>query len=171
MASFTADIKSGLVPALPGKSRTLVIVWIGVNIIVTSYNNLMLNANPSSASIATAVTLMQTNVAHLFDQITSLRTQLSSSPNSADFLILPAPPLQLLPFANAATTIAQGVMKTLTNAYNDALKSRLSNLPTVSNSVIFSYDMTTFYTNIINNPSLVCRKLFLIRWQRLVLTS
>ena len=92
----------------------------------------------------------------LVDQINGLRAHIGIVP--ADFLVLPLPPTELLPFAissskgNAAWLV---LYKSLTVTYNSVLMAGVAAMAPTPTSTVLTYDIPTLYESIMATPSIV----------------
>lgn len=116
------------------------------------------SASLSSQALSSAQDQIKQEASALLSQINALRANVTQ----ADFLILPLPPTEILPYAvsssngNAAWL---NLYSSLTDTFNAALLAGVAAMKNSSSSTVLTYDMVSLYDNLIANPSLV-RKSF-----------
>lgn len=180
-ASFIADIKSGLVPALPKGSRTLIAVWIGtycgilffsmidvslagINPLMEIYFSAFPNRTPVSASTFSsksggALSMVNVTGAALVQQIASLQASLLALNYPADIMVLPLSPLNELPFAvytAGGNSQLFNFMQTMADAYNAVVQAGVAQLGRTAGASIMPWvDLPTYYRSVVSNPSSV----------------
>ncbi|KAI5478685.1 hypothetical protein MNV49_004712 [Pseudohyphozyma bogoriensis] len=156
MTTFLSNLTSGSIPSLPTGSKTLIAVWIGINPILDTYTT-WASGTLTSSGTQSGLNNMNHTVSSLLSSLSSLRTSLVSSGVDATFLVLPNPPVELLPYAvytaggNAAKL---AFFKNLAKRFNAVLKAGLVGLKNTDGSQALTYDMETFYYDLVANPSL-----------------
>ncbi|KAK4703666.1 hypothetical protein P7C70_g2550, partial [Phenoliferia sp. Uapishka_3] len=155
-ASYIADVESGLVPALPAGGRTLIAVWAGLNPVMVTWTSAVTSRTSTTPISVSAITNAQAQVTRTAQALISQINSLRSKNFAADYLILPLPPTELLPYAVSAS---QGIpawldlFKTLTKTYNSVLLAGVAAMANTSTSSVLTYDIPTLYTNLVANPS------------------
>lgn len=154
IASYLADIQSGLVPHM-GSGRTLVAVWIGLNPVISAWTDA---SSLSKSATASALSTITNTANDLVSQLVALRATLAANSSRTDFLVLPLPPTELLPYATYTSNgnaASMAFVKQLTIAYNSALIAGLAGLTNTDGSAVLTLDMTSLYHGVVSNPALI----------------
>lgn len=110
----------------------------------------------SAQNIATAQASMAQEAQALLSQINNLRAH--NGTTAADWLILPLPPTELLPYAVSTSKGIEGhlaLYTSLTSTYNTVLSAGIAAMVATPTSTVLTYDIPTLYRSIVANPSLV----------------
>ncbi|KAM0751519.1 hypothetical protein T439DRAFT_324701 [Meredithblackwellia eburnea MCA 4105] len=155
---YRGDVSSGKVKPLPSGGRNLIAVWIGLNPLLSTWTTTISN-NPTltPSAVNTALAHMNATATALFNQLNSLR---ADSKSTGDFLILPIPPTEILPYAVQMSNGDQShlnLFKNLTIGYNAALAAGVAKMQatSVGGTTVLTYDIPTLYRNVIKTPSLI----------------
>ncbi|KAL8278783.1 hypothetical protein RQP46_008852 [Phenoliferia psychrophenolica] len=153
MLSYISDVSSGLVPPLPAGGRTLIAVWAGLNPVMAVWRSAT-SKGLSAQNIASALASMTQEAQALLSQINNLRAH--NGTTAADWLILPLPPTELLPYAVSTSKGIEGYLAlytSLTSTYNTVLSAGIAAMVATPTSTVLTYDIPTLYRSIVTNPS------------------
>lgn len=160
MQSFVADMRSGSV-TLPqaGNSRALIAVWVGLNTVIAAWQAAtsggQRSVDPTRLSWYTQNMVL--NGASLFNQIEAVEANLTAMSIPHDWIVLPLPPTEILPYATFSSKGNSAYMQlytTLTNAYNADLATRIAGWSHNATSKMLTMDVPSLYRTLMQTPSI-----------------